>query len=160
MFPPFMKLLASCWSIENSIRPSDWQLAVLRTASLKNCPYEWFVNEPVAKLLDFDEPRLALIRRGDLSSTTLFTDRQRSLSALIDEVHHRDTASKETVMMAKEVFGDRGLMELMFIHGVYTMIAVMMKSCRIDFDTDIPGLDEMLRKVNAKAIEKEHSFQG
>lgn len=160
MYPAFMKLLASCWSVSNNIRPSDWQLVVLRTGSLNDCPYEWFVNEPVAKLLGFDEPRLALIRRGDLSSTTLFTDRQRCASALIDEMHNHNAASKETVLMAKEVFGDQGVMELMFINGIYAMIAKTMQSCRIDFDPEIPDLENTLRTVNAKAIEKEHGCAG
>ncbi|KAA8642720.1 hypothetical protein EYZ11_011147 [Aspergillus tanneri] len=50
-FPTFVKLLSRAWWPQRSLRSKDWQLVVLCTASLLNAPYEWDVNEPVARVL-------------------------------------------------------------------------------------------------------------
>jgi hypothetical protein len=46
------------------------------------------------------------------------------------------------------------VMELLFMQGIYALLARMMQSCRIDFDPEIPNLNEMLGKFLAKEIEE------
>ena len=154
-----MNLLSTVWGQNKSIRSTDWQVTVLRTASLLDAPYEWAVNEPVARIFGFGATKLQYLRSGDLSSKELFTDRQRLVSQMVDEMVRRDKVTEPTMMKAKEILGDDGTMEVMITHGVYALLAKAMNSAKIDYDPPIPGLEENLRKYNAKAIEKEKSYK-
>lgn len=153
-----MNLLCCAWSENASIRSTDWQMIVLRTASLLDAPYEWEVNEPVARIFGFDDEKLALIRKGDLSSPKLFTDRQRLLGEMVAQLVKDNKVSKTTMLRGKEVFGDEGVMEILLVHGIYALMARTMESAQVDYDPPVPGLEEQLRKFNAKAIEKEKSY--
>ncbi|KAL1994988.1 hypothetical protein VTN49DRAFT_1175 [Thermomyces lanuginosus] len=157
-FPTFMKLLTCAWSPNRSLRSKDWQLVVLRTASLLDAPYEWDVNEPVARVFGFTDAHLAGLRSGDLSSTELFTDRQRLISAIVEELCLKNRVRTELVEKAKEVLGVEALMDLFYTQGIYAFLARTMNSCQIDFDPPIPGLEEQLRKYNAAIIEKESKY--
>ena len=157
-FPSFMKLLSCAWSENRTIRSTDWQLIVLRTASLLDAPYEWDVNEPVARIYGFDDEKLQLIRKGDLSSPKLFTDRQRLLDDMVDQLVKQNMVSQATMLRAKECFGDEGVMEVLLTQGIYALLAKTMQSARIDYDHPIPGLEGQLKRFNAAAIEKEKTF--
>lgn len=157
-FPTFMKLLTCSWSPERTLRSRDWQTIVLRTAATLDAPYEWDVNEPVGRVFGFTDEHLKHLRSGDLSSTELFTDRQRLVSSIVEDLCLKDRVPEEKVRRAKEVFGDTGLMELFFIQSIYAYLARTMNSCKIDFDEPIPGLLDILRKYNGPAIEKENLY--
>ncbi|KAL5358057.1 AhpD-like protein [Aspergillus floccosus] len=157
-FPTFMKLLTCAWSPNRSLRSTDWQLVVLRTASLLDAPYEWDVNEPVARVFGYTDAHLACLRSGDLSNTELFTDRQRLISAIVEDLCLKNRVGTELVEKAKEVLGGEALMDLFYTQGIYAFLARTMNSCHIDFDAPIPGLEEQLRKYNAAIIEKESKY--
>lgn len=63
-----------------------------------------------------------------------------------------------TMIHAKKVFGDNGVMEILLTQGIYALLAKTMQSARIDYDPPIPGLEEQLREYNAAAIEKEKTL--
>ncbi|KAE8401654.1 hypothetical protein BDV37DRAFT_254490 [Aspergillus pseudonomiae] len=150
-----MKLLTCAWSPQRSLRSKDWQLVVLRTASLLDAPYEWDVNEPVARVFGYTDAHLAGLRSGDLSSTELFSDRQRLISAVVEDLCLRNRVNQDTVLKAKQVLGDEALMDLFYTQAIYAFLARTMNSCLIDFDAPIPGLEDMLRQYNAAIIERE-----
>lgn len=153
-----MKLLTCAWSPNRSLRSTDWQLVVLRTASLHDAPYEWDVNEPVARVFGYTDAHLAALRSGDLSSTEFFTDRQRLINAVVEDLYSKNRVRPELMTKAKEVLGDEALMDLFFTQGIYAFLARTMNSCKIDSDPPIPGLEEQLRKYNAAIIEKESQY--
>lgn len=153
-----MKLLSCAWSPQRSLRSRDWQLTVLRTASILDAPYEWDVNEPVARVFGFSDEQFALIRRGDFSSKELFTDRQRVIARVVEDLCLQTKVDETVVLEAKKVLGDEALMDLFYTQGIYAFLARTMNSCKIDFDEPIPGLVEMLRKYNAATIEKEQQY--
>ncbi|KAJ6189158.1 hypothetical protein N7519_004066 [Penicillium mononematosum] len=154
-FPTFMKLLTCAWSPERSLRSKDWQLAVLRTASLLDAPYEWDVNEPVARVFGYTDAQLACLRSGGLELDGALlrspTTDQRDLCL-------RDRVNKDTVLKAKQILGDEALMDLFFTQSIYAFLARTMNSCLIDFDAPIPGLEDTLRKYNATTIEQESAY--
>jgi alkylhydroperoxidase family enzyme len=155
-FKPFMALLTTLWSKDRKIRSSEWQLVVLRTAANLDAPYEWDVNEPVARIFGMgDEHFRALRDVGRELPEGLFTERQRLIGIFVDQLSRGDRVDGEMMGRMKGVFSDEEIMELFYAQGVYAFLARMMNSCRIDFDPPIEGLEEMLRKVNAEAIEKE-----
>ncbi|KAL8972017.1 MAG: hypothetical protein Q9183_000773 [Haloplaca sp. 2 TL-2023] len=158
-FPSFMKTLSCAWSDKRTIRSSDWQLIVLRTASLLNAPYEWAVNEPVARIYGFDDEKLALIRAGNMTSPTIFSDRQRLLNDMVEQLVRENRVCEQTMVQAKPVLGDSGIMEVLITQGLYALLARAMESAHVDFDPPIPGLEDQLRQYNAAAIEREKTFK-
>ncbi|KAA8645005.1 hypothetical protein EYZ11_010663 [Aspergillus tanneri] len=105
-FSTLMKPLTCTWSFEWSFRSKDCQLVVLHTASLLDAPYEWDVNEPVARAFGYTDAHLDMLRSGDLSSTELFTDRQRLRWPVVKDLCLRNRVKKEAAITAKEMLGD------------------------------------------------------
>ena len=158
-FDSFMKLLSCSWGADRTIRPSEWQLVVLRTAASMDAPYEWDVNEPLARLLGFDtDEKVDLVRTGNLSNQSLFTDRHRLINRMVYQLVQNDKVDETTVLEAKGIFGDTGVVEIIMIHGIYGLLAKLMRSAKIDFDPQIPGLEETLKKFSAAEIEQEKSY--
>ena len=162
LFPPFMKLLAGCWSEGRSLRSKEWQMIVLRTASLNDAPYEWDVNEPVARLFGWDEAHFKDIHAGAWDSESVpkwITPRLAVTGKAVDQLHRVGRLDDPTLAKAKELLGDQGVTELLIIQGIYALLARLMNSARIDFDPPIPGLSEMLAKYNGKAIARETELE-
>ncbi|KAF6815311.1 hypothetical protein CSOJ01_03574 [Colletotrichum sojae] len=158
-FKPFMTLLSSAWNENRKIRSTDWQLIVLRTAATLDAPYEWDVNEPVARIFGFTDEHFVALRKADEPLPAgLFTPRQRLLAGIVEKLGRQNKVDVETIVEAKKTFSDEELTEIFFVQSIYSFLARFMNSARIDFDEPIPGLEDILRKYNAKAIEKEKEY--
>lgn len=155
-FEPVMKTTSASWSPDRTIRSSEWQVAVLRTASLFDCPYEWQVNEPLARLFGFDTDIMLLaLRSGDLSDPDAFSDRHRLVARMVHELFHSRMLTEGTTAEAVGVFGAEGVTEIINIHGIYAHLALVLKTADIHSDPPVPNLEETLKQFNAAAIEKE-----
>ncbi len=79
-----MTLLSSSWSENRKILPSEWQTTVLRTAATLDAPYEWDVNEPVARVLGLTDEQFAALRNPkEPLPESLFTPRQRLIARIV-----------------------------------------------------------------------------
>lgn len=151
-----MTLLSSSWSENRKILPSEWQTTVLRTAATLDAPYEWDVNEPVARVLGLSEEQFATLRNPkEPLPESLFTPRQRLIARIVEELSRQPHVSKEVMDEALKVFSHEEITEIFFLNGIYGFLARFMNSAKIDFDEPIPGLLDILRKYNASAIERE-----
>jgi alkylhydroperoxidase family enzyme len=114
----------------------------------------------VARILGFSAEQLAALQNPHVAlPDTLFKPRQRLIARFVEELNAGSRASPETMAEMRHTFSDEEIMELFYVVGVYSFLARMMNSCRIDFDQPIPGLMGMLEKYNAEAIEKEKSYE-
>ena len=157
-FEPAMKFASSSWSTKRSIRASEWQVAVLRTSALMESPYEWQVNEPLARLFGFDSDVMLLsLKSGDLSDQENFSDRHRLVSKMVEELFLDRMLCETTSTRALSVFGAEGVIEIISIHGVYAYFGTVSKTANIHKDPPIEDLSQILAKFNAEAIEKEKS---
>ena len=154
-FKPLMTLISSCWAQTRTIRSSEWQVALLRTAAWLDCTYEQQVNEPLAKFFGFDDKAVQCLRLGDLSDRDRFSNRHRLISRMVEELMQHKRLLPETVAKSNDLFTPEGTMEILTIHGTYSMIAHIMRSAEIDVDPPIPNLEATLRKFNQPAIDKE-----
>ncbi len=159
-FAPLMKVISCSWADNRTIRSSEWQLVVLRTAASLDAPQEWDVNEPVARIFGFDtDEKLKLIRSGDMSSTALFTDRHRLINKMVGDLVQQNKIQESIVLEGKKIFGAAGVTEIIIIHGIYALVAKVMRSAKVDFDPPIEGLEDTLRKFNVTAIAKEKALE-
>lgn len=156
-FTAFMKLLACNFSPNKALLPSEWQTAVLGTASALDAPYEWDVNAPVAELLPgWTQDTFQAIRTLDTDSRHL-TRRQRLIVQLVKEVASSNRASDQTMADMQTCFTPAEILEVFYVHGIYGMLAKTMNSCHIDFDEPIEGLSAMLAQTFAHDIERERT---
>ncbi|KAL2152603.1 hypothetical protein VTH82DRAFT_5787 [Thermothelomyces myriococcoides] len=159
-FPAFMKHLTCQWHPDRKLRSSDWQTAVLRTAAVLDAPYEWEVNEPVARIFGFSEEQLAALKNPKAAlPEALFSPRRRLIARAIEELSSTENRiTPETLEELKAILSTEEIVELLYMHGVYAFLARVMRTVKIDSDGPIPGLEESLRKYNAAAIEKEKQY--
>lgn len=151
-----MTLLSSSWSENRKILPSEWQTTVLRTAATLDAPYEWDVNEPVARVLGLSDEQFAALRNPkEPLPESLFTPRQRLIARIVEELSRQPRVSKDVMDEAFKAFSHEEITEIFFLNGIYGFLARFMNSAKIDFDEPIPGLLDILRKYNASAIERE-----
>lgn len=156
-----MKLLTSQWHPDRKLRSSDWQTAVLRTAAVLDAPYEWEVNEPVARIFGFSDEQLAALKNPHSQlAEALFSPRRRLIARSIEELSGAENRiTPGTLDQLKGLLGTEEILELLYMHGVYSFLARVMKTVNIDSDGPIPGLEDSLRKYNATAIEKERQYK-
>ncbi|OAA54527.1 hypothetical protein SPI_08773 [Niveomyces insectorum RCEF 264] len=160
-FPAFMGLLTKQWHEDRKLRSSDWQTAVLRTAAVLDAPYEWEVNEPVARVFGFSDAQLAALRdpRTPLPAA-LFSPRRRLIASAIEELSSAENRiGVATLDELKTFLSPEEILELLYLHGVYSFLARVMRSVQVDSDGEIPGVEDTLRKYNAAAIEKEKQYR-
>lgn len=155
-----MKHLTCQWHPDRKLRSSDWQTAVLRTAAVLDAPYEWEVNEPVARIFGFSEEQLAALKNPKAAlPEALFSPRRRLIARAIEELSSTENRiTPETLEELKAILSTEEIVELLYMHGVYAFLARVMRTVKIDSDGPIPGLEESLRKYNAAAIEKEKQY--
>lgn len=156
-----MKHVTCQWHPDRKLRSSDWQTAVLRTAAVLDAPYEWEVNEPVARIFGFSDEQLAALKdpHTDLPEA-LFSPRRRLIARVIEELSSSENRiAPETMERLKAMLSTEEILEVLYMHGIYSFVARVMRSVKIDSDGPIPGLEESLRKYNATAIEKEKQYK-
>lgn len=156
-----MKHLNCQWSPERKLRSSDWQTAVLRTAAVLDAPYEWEVNELLARIFGFSDEQLAALKDPHTAlPEALFSPRRRLIALAIEELSSSENRiTPDTLERMKAVFSTEEIVELLYMHGIYAFLARLMRTVKIDSDGPIPGLEDTLRKYNAEAIEKEKQYK-
>ena len=147
--PHFLSLIGGCFDGKQRALPElDWQLIVLRTATVLDAKYKWDVNIPVAEIHNMPQEKIDNIRcttEEVVSSKGRWTDRDRVLLRLVDEQLATYSNEETTVHDALEILSNEELVEVIIVIGVYVLLARLMKGLRIDDDAEIPDLKEKLR---------------
>lgn len=74
---------------------------------------------------------------------------------MVNELESCKEVKDITMNKAKKMLGVDGTTEVIVIHGVYSLLARLIRSAKVEFDPPIPGLLEILQKYNEPAILKE-----
>ena len=130
----------------------DWQLIVLRTATMLGAQYEYDVNIPVARVYGMDQAKVDAID-AKMSAEEVkdgkgpWTVRDRIILRIVDEQLATYTNEEETILAARKILTVEELVEVLIILGTYALIARVIRGLKIDDDAEIPGLEEMLKKA-------------
>lgn len=147
--PHFLSLIGGCFDGKQRGLPElDWQLIVLRTATVLDAKYEWDVNIPVAEIHNMPQEKIDNIRcttEEVVSGKGPWTDRDRILLRLVDEQLATYSNEETTVHDALKILSNEELVEVIIVIGVYALLARLMKGLRVDDDAEIPDLKEKLR---------------
>ncbi|KAH8433010.1 carboxymuconolactone decarboxylase family protein [Aspergillus melleus] len=146
--PHLISLVGACFDgKQRSLPVLDWQLIVLRVATVLDCKYEWDVNLPVSEAHGMPQDKIQRIgcpASSVVSGKGPWTDRERVLLRLVDEQLAKYTNAEETIREALGCLSEGALVEVLIVIGLYATLARLIKGLRIDDDPEVPGLKELI----------------
>ena len=159
-FPHLMRTLGAIFNgQERTVPLLDYQLVVLRLAGSLDAAYEFDVNEPVARVFDMGEDKIAALKKGlptrDMLALGIWSERQQCLITLVDESLATYSNKEETIEWAKSLMTEDEIVEIYVVLGLFTLIARITKGLKVQMDGEIPGLAEKIPKgvtKNAKDV--------
>ena len=121
------------------------ELVILATAREVRSQYEWTAHEPAALREGLEPEIIELVkRRADLDAvgdTPGLGERERLLIEFVREVITQEKVASETFSQARDLFGDRGVMDLAGLVGYYNYVNLTIKT----FDVQLaPGRERLL----------------
>jgi 4-carboxymuconolactone decarboxylase len=116
--------------------PALRELVILRVARLSGSTYEWGQHTVIGKLVGVTDDQIAALERDTLDAPC-FPPPTRCALVLTTEVVQNVRASEATFQTAVENFGARAVVELIMTAGYYRMLAGMLESCAVEWDTAI-----------------------
>ncbi len=121
------------------------ELVILATAREVRSQYEWTSHEPAGDRAGLEAEIIdAVKRRADLSTigeVPGLGDRERTIITFVREVMSEEKVSSATFDRARELFGERGVMDLAGLVGYYGFVNITLKT----FDVQLaPGRERLL----------------
>lgn len=150
--PHLLSLIGACFDgTQRGLPTLDWQLIVLRTASVLKAKYEYDVNLPVAEVYDMPQEKIDSIAcpGEEIYNTSQgpWTDRDRILLRLVDEQLATYSNQEKTIREGVEILGTDMVVEVLIVIGIYGLLARLIKGLRIDDDPEIPDLKLKIKKA-------------
>ncbi|MFA1547510.1 carboxymuconolactone decarboxylase family protein [Actinomadura chokoriensis] len=115
--------------LKGTLGARDRELAILRTAHLRSCDYEWDHHRGLGRDAGLTEAEIAALRL-DLDGHDWGDDDHMVLAAA-DELHASGTLSDATWTELATRFGERELIELVMLIGHYHMVAFTLNALRV-----------------------------
>ncbi len=120
------------------------ELAILATAREVRSQYEWTSHEPAALKAGLEPEIIDIVRsRKSLDGATVpgLGEKERTIVQLAREAVSEPKVSSATFQKAKELFGEKGVMDLTGLIGYYSFVNITLKT----FDVQLaPGRTRLL----------------
>ena len=121
------------------------ELVILATAREVRSQYEWTSHEPAGERAGLETEIIDLVkRRADLDTVgdvPGLGDQERTIITFVREVVSEEKVTSATFNRARELFGERGVMNLAGLVGYYGFINITLKT----FDVQLaPGRERLL----------------
>ncbi|KAJ5851864.1 uncharacterized protein N7529_011249 [Penicillium soppii] len=150
--PHLLGLIGACFDgTQRGLPTLEWQLIVLRAATVLGAKYEWDVNIPVAEVHNMPQEKIenigcpiSVIHDTSQGPWTL---RDRVLLRMVDEQLSTYTNEEKTIQDALELLGADMVVEVIIIIGIYALLARLIKGLGVDDDPEIPDLKEKIREA-------------
>jgi AhpD family alkylhydroperoxidase len=128
------------------------ELAILRTAIVGDCRFEYSQHMKVARALGVPEEKLVAIKAWTTSAQ--FDQTERAVMAAADELIGRNLVEDATFGALKHHFTDEQIVELFLVIATYRMHGLLVRALHLEFDNDttmrmeeVPGPSVNLREV-------------
>ncbi|KAF2088012.1 hypothetical protein K490DRAFT_56575 [Saccharata proteae CBS 121410] len=152
LFPHVMGIVGGCFNGNvRKIPLLDWQLVVLRTATVLKAKYEYDVNVPVAEVYEMGQDKIDAMGctpESVVNGEGPWSERQRLILRVVDEQLATYSNEPQTIQEVLKVLSVEDLVEVLIILGTYALIARVIRGLKIDDDQPIrpEGLHDMLKK--------------
>jgi 4-carboxymuconolactone decarboxylase len=131
IFPARSKLSNALFT-QIKLDPRLRELAILRTAKDCRSIYEWTQHVPAAKHVGVTDEQIAAIE--EWPAAKCFTEVERLVLRLTDEVNANVKASRETVEALKKHVGAREIIELLIIIGHWRQTASVLETIGVELE--------------------------
>ena len=131
--------------------PRYRELAILRTAIVGDCKFEYSQHLKVSRTVGLPEEKLQAIKGWTTSDQ--FDPAERALMAAVDELLSRNLVEDATFAALQRHFNDEQIVEMFFVVCTYRMHGMFIRALQLEFDTDltarmqeVPAPDEAVSK--------------
>jgi alkylhydroperoxidase family enzyme len=124
---------------KGKLDPKLRELAILRTAKVSRSIYEWTQHVPIAKAVGMSDAQMAAVENWE--AATCFSDLERLVLRLTDEVARGVKGSHATLEAVKQHLGTGEVVELIMAIGFWGMVARVLETTEVD-------LEDFAGKVN------------
>ncbi|MFE9258181.1 carboxymuconolactone decarboxylase family protein [Streptomyces sp. NPDC006879] len=124
----FAGLLLFC----GRLPPRTRELAILRTAHLSSCSYEWEHHAPIAQKTGISLQAIAAISRSQPGAPLSPPDRL--IIAATDELHRTGDLRDDTWAKLRALHDEPQLIELVLLIGQYKMLATALRTLRVPLE--------------------------
>ncbi len=121
------------------LSPRDRELLVLRTAWNCRSEYEWGQHVVVGRKVGLTDEEIRRVREGPEAAGWRPADAL--LLRAADELHHDFAISDATWAELVDRYDEQQLIELPMVVGHYQLVAMALKSLRVQPDEGLPGFD-------------------
>lgn len=128
-FADFLLLLFKPLELDAALE----RMIVLRVSKLSNCYYAWRQNVVVGHSVGVTDEQIEALDRGDVV-TACFSAAQQAAFAFADEAVFMVEVSDATYTRAKRFFSDRALTEMLYVIGVYMLVARVVRTGHVPLD--------------------------
>ena len=134
------------------LEPRYREIAILRTAIVGDCRFEYSQHLKLARTVGIAEQKLAAIKAWATSDQ--FDQAERAVMATADELIGRNLVEDATFAALKRHFNDEQIVELLLVIANYRMHGLLVRALHLEFDNDttarmeeVPGPSVNLRDV-------------
>lgn len=115
-----------------SLPRRDTELVILRVATLTGSAYEHAHHVRLGQRVGLTDEEIAAVGQGP--GAAVWSDRQRTILAAVDELHARRDLSDETWAALRVHLDERRCVEFLLLAGHYEMLATTLNTLRIQPD--------------------------
>lgn len=123
------------------------ELAILRTAIVGDCKFEYSQHHKVSRMIGMPEEKLSAVKSWTVSDK--FTPVERSVMAATDELIGRNLVEDATFAELKRHLSDEQIVELFYVITTYRMHGMMLRALHLEFDNDTTA---RMQEVPAPAV--------
>jgi len=122
------------------------ELIILRVGRQSPAPYEWQQHVPIGRACGVSDDEIAALERGDVTARC-FSDRDRLILKLTDELLAAPRASDETLAALRRQFSDREVCEAVFTVGFYMMVARFLETTGVDLESGESNPVDVMKRI-------------
>ncbi len=119
----------------STVTPRQRELLVLRVAHLRRAPYEWAQHHYQATVAGLSAEEVDRVRAGPAAPG--WDPLERALLSAADELVAEATIGPSTYEVLAASLDARQLMDVVFIVGVYEVLAMALRAFEVDLDDDL-----------------------
>jgi alkylhydroperoxidase family enzyme len=116
------------------LKPQHRELAILRTAIVGDCRFEYSQHLKLARQIGISQDKLQAIKSW--TTSLKFDEVERAVMAAADEIVARNLVEDATFSALKNHLSDEQIVELFFVVTTYRMHGMMVRALHLEFDND------------------------
>jgi 4-carboxymuconolactone decarboxylase len=127
---------------DSALEPRRSEMVILMTARLWTQAFEWHHHRPIAEKAGLSAEIIDAIAEGRRPAKMAADEA--TIYDFIDELSRTRTVSDATYKRAVEQFGERGVIDMIGIHGYYSLLAMVLNVSRAPLpEGSTPGIDPL-----------------